>query len=274
MKPLPAQQSAGRPQGEAMPSLPTVLTTPNTEFSKANRRASTCPVQRAYPWLLSASTAVAALFCLLYITKPVIVPPIAGASSLSLPVTIQPSTPATSPALASSPLNGLPQPGLMPQPDRLPGESAPSQSAAIKPTPADPRTALPGPVTASAFEETNLRIQHILTAEAPGGHMNRIDIDVPVLYQSRNLRWTLAETEEARNLLVRLMDYQEKSQMLRSEGVELLDTWNRLIGNSIPSEELRADSPTLPANQMDAADAPQPAGLITTESIQIQPSEK
>ncbi len=257
-----------------MPSLPTVLATPTSEFSKANRRTSTCPVQRAYPWLLSASTAVAALFCLLYITKPVIVPPIAGSSSSAQPVTIQPSTQTGSPILASGPLNALPQPGLMPQADRLPGETTAQQAAAIKPTPADPRTALPGAVAASAFEETNLRIQHILTAEAPGGHMNRIDIDVPVLYQSRNLRWTLAETEEARNLLVRLMDYQEKSQMLRSEGVELLETWNRLIGNSIPAGELRADSPTLPANQMDAADAPKPAGLITTESIQIQPSDK
>ena len=68
------------------------------------------------------------------------------------------------------------------------------------------------------------------------------------------------------------MDFQEKSRQLRAEGVELLDTWNHLIGKSIPASELRADSPSLPENQEDAADAARPAALITTESIQIQPS--
>src|SRR5690349_2083509 len=39
-----------------------------------NRRANgSCPVQRAYPWLLIASTALAAVFCGLYLNKPVIV---------------------------------------------------------------------------------------------------------------------------------------------------------------------------------------------------------
>ena len=82
------------------------------------------------------------------------------------------------------------------------------------------------------------------------------------------------KSPQARELLVRLMDYQEKSQLLRAEGVELLDAWNRLIEASIPATDLRADSPSLPANQEDAADAPRPAGLITTESIQLQPSGK
>jgi hypothetical protein len=241
-----------------------LATTPPAEFSKANRRAASCPVQRIYPWLLSASTGVAALFCLLYITKPVILPPPATSPAVTV------SSAKGTPALAA----GQPAPaGLMPRTDRLPGEPAPEPSAA-HPTATDPRSAMPGQVSASAFEETNLRIQHILTAEAPGGHLNRIDIDVPVLYQSRSLRWTPDQVANARELLTRLMDYQERSQILRAEGVELLDAWNQLISDSIPAAELRADSPSLPANQIDAADAPRPAGLITTESIQIQPSGK
>ena len=95
-----------------------------------------------------------------------------------------------------------------------------------------------------------------------------------MLYQSRNLRWTPAEVAEARELLIRLADYQEKSRTLRLEGAELLDSWNRLIERSIPATDLRADSPTLPTNQQDAADAPRPAGLDTTELIQIQPAGK
>jgi hypothetical protein len=54
----------------------------------------------------------------------------------------------------------------------------------------------------------------------------------------------------------------------------LLNDWNRLIEKSLPATELRADSPSLPANQQDAADAPRPAGLISTDSIQIRPAGK
>jgi hypothetical protein len=262
MKPLPVQAPASaKPASDSIPSLPTVLAAPVGEYSKANRRAGTCPVQRAYPWLLATSTAVAALFCLMYITKPVII---------AAPDAPGKNSPKEALAMADSP---APTPSLMPSADRLPGEEHPASSS-NKPTATDPRRALPGSAAASAFEETNMRIQHILTAEAPGGHLDRIVIDVPVLYQSRNLRWTPTEVAEARELLVRLMDYQEKCQALRSEGVELLGAWNHLIEGSIPSGDLRADSPSLPANQEDAADAPRPAGLITTESIQLQPSGK
>jgi hypothetical protein len=182
-------------------------------------------------------------------------------SNLANPITYTPTGVSSSPAK------------LMPSADRLPGEQKASITRS-KPSPTHPRTALPAPTSAGSFEETNLRIQHILTAEAPGGHLDRIDIDVPVLYHSRTLRWTEQEVAGARDLLVRLMDYQEKSLQLRSDGAALLDAWNRLIGNSIPATELRADSPSLPANQQDAADAPRPAGLSTTESIQIQSSGK
>ena len=156
----------------------------------------------------------------------------------------------------------------MPSHDRLPGEKDTRGTSLDAGAPARASFA---PV---AFEQTNLRIQHILTAEAPGGHLARINLDVPVLYQSRNLRWTAAEVTEARALLARLADYQEKSRTLRVEGAELLDSWNHLIGRSIPAGDLRADSPTLPANQQDAADAPRPAGLDTRELIQIQPAGK
>lgn len=261
MKPLPAQRpSGGGSSVDSMPSLPSLLATSAGSYSTSNRRASNCSVQRVYPWLLSASTAVAAVFCLLYITKPVITP--AATTQPSFPPKDHPAAAIASPSAAA---------GLMPG-KSLPGDKSTSP-AAIKPTPADPRH-VPSSSSSSSFEETNMRIQHVLTAEAPGGHVDRIDIDVPVLYQSRNLRWTPDEIATARQLLVRLMDHQEKSRQLRAEGVELLDAWNHLIGKSIPAGELRADSPSLPANQQDGADEPRPAGLITTESIQLQPSSK
>lgn len=262
MNPLPAQKSTGaRPSDEAMPSLPTVLSPAPGSYSKANRRANGNPVHRVYPWLLSLSTGTAAVFCLMYITKPVIVPASLANPGISLSTAPPPTT--IKPAETSS---------LLPRNDVLPGEKGGTGS--LKPTPADPRKILPNAPSPSAFEETNLRIQHVLTAEFPGGHLDRIDLDVPVLYQSRNLLWTANEVSKARELLLKLMDHQEKMRQLRAEGVELLDSWNSLVGASIPSSELRADSPTLPDNQSDAADLPRPAGLTTTDSIEIKSSGK
>ncbi|MEO5913019.1 MAG: hypothetical protein ABIS50_02220 [Luteolibacter sp.] len=264
MKPLPAQTPVViKPTDSAMPSLPSALPNPAPSYSKANRRASSsCPTQRAYPWLLFASTGIAAMFCLMYITKPVIL-----ASQGEMPAyNATPVTPMGVPVVAV-------KSSLMPDQNRLPGEGGPAHSASASPG-ENVRNALSQSKFATAFEQTNLRIQHILTAEAPGGHLAKIDLDVPVLYQSRNLRWTAPEVAEARELLARLADYQEKSRALRSEGVALLDSWNHLVERSIPNGELRADSPTLPTNQQDAVDAPRPIGLDTTESIQIKPSGK
>lgn len=255
MKPLPAQNSKIiRVTDSAMPSLPTVLSTPAASYSSSNRRAANGSAQRVYPWLLFASTTLAGVFCLMYLTKPFI-----QASQSTSPGFVTPalvSKAATPPAKSS----------LMPDKDRLPGEMSTAAAADSVGKHASSATA--------AFEQTNLRIQHILTAESPGGHLSKIDLDVPVLYQSRNLRWTPAEVAAARELLIRLSDYQEKSRTLRLEGAELLDAWNHLVEQSIPAAGLRADSPTLPTNQQDAADAPRPAGLDTTELIQIQPAGK
>ena len=265
MKPLPAQTPVViKSNDSAMPSLPAPLATPPVVYSKANRRVSTSISQRAYPWLLFASTSVAAVFCLMYITKPVIL-----ASQREMPGYPVPEI-AASPVSMAAKSNEVKQ-TIMPDRNSLPGEGLSHPSAGSED---HVRNALSRSKPATAFEQTNLRIQHILTAEAPGGHLAKIDLDVPVLYQSRNLRWTAPEVAEARELLTRLADYQEKSRSIRAEGVALLDSWNHLVERSIPSGELRADSPTLPTNQQDAVDAPRPVGLDTTESIQIKPAGK
>jgi hypothetical protein len=257
MKPLPAQSSiATRPSGSAAPKIPAMIP-PLGEYSQSNRRATPGAGQRAYPALLLASTALAAVFCFLYITKPVIMttPGTEGGQTES-PVAEMPAQVAGSPA-APAELELMPSRSLLPgEKDNTPGMSKP-------PTTAD-----------TQFEQTNLRIQHILTAEAPNGHRAKINIDVPVLYQSRHLRWTPAEVADARELLARLADYQEKSRVLRAEGSGLLEAWNQLVARSIPSSHLRADSPSLPENQQGSLPAPRPPGLDTTELIQIQPAGK
>ncbi len=265
MNPLPSQSHpSGKPDGGGMPSLPTALPPSSADYSASNRRSSpACSAQRAYPWLLFSSTAVAALFCLLYITKPVIIPApamISPATTGKSPASLVMPSPTPVAAASSAPAS------MIPSRSTLPGEPPPPAN--------DPRSVIPAPPSVSAFEETNLRVQHVLTAEAPGGHLDRIVLDVPVLYRSRELRWTAQEVAEARRLLLQLMDYQEKCRALRAEGADLLGVWNRLIEQSLPATELRADSPSLPANQQDAAENPRPAGLISTESIQISPAGK
>ncbi|GAA5131441.1 hypothetical protein JIN84_06725 [Luteolibacter yonseiensis] len=240
-------------------TLPDISAMPSPAYPASRRvpadqRVPSGPaVTRAYPWLLVTSTAVAALFCMMYITKPVIE---TAPSPKAVPAAteIQPFPPQET--------------ALLPRQNHLPGDAAASPAATAI------RKAAPPTPPATAFEQTNLRIQHILTAETPGGHLAKIDLDVPVLYQSRNLRWTAAEVADARKLLARLADYQEKSRLLRTEGAELLDAWNRLIGNSIPAVDLRADSPSLPTNQQEAEDLPRAPGLDSSELIQIQPAKK
>lgn len=225
----------------------------------------------AYPFLLLLSTCVAGLFCYLYLTKPVIteaapVPPVATPVTVEeKPLAAAPPVSAPAPVVQAPVEKPIAPPSLplAPSSQRLPGDAVPSAAA--------PRKAI-GKTGANLFEETNLRIQHVLIAEAPGGARNRLEFEVPVLYRSRNLRWSPAEVAQARELLGKLADYQEKNRILRAEGLVLLDAWNHLINRSIPGGVLRADSPSLPANQDEAEGSPQPSALDTNEAIRLNPA--
>ena len=247
MKPIPLEEK-DREAPRQIPGIPPSASP--ASYSTANRRTTACSVQRVYPWLLFTSTAIAATFCLAYVTKPVI---------LASPSAI-PAGPGTKEVAAS----GKAQPAIvadnniLPNSNRLPGDAtrAAAESAEGKP---------PASSQKSDFEETNIRVQHVLDAESPNGEVDRIIVDVPVLYRSRNLRWTQEEAAEARRLLGLLSTHQEKTRALRDEGTVLLDSWNQLMGNSVPSDSLRADSPSLPANQFDPL---APTGASAEETIE------
>jgi hypothetical protein len=240
-----------------MPSIPHAEVFPPDipeYYSRAGHRApGSHATQRAYPWLLTASTLIAVTFCYLYISKPVILEP--GSS-------LEPGAAVTL-ATNSTTSKGLP---LLPAANHLPGDSATTESAAAT----DPRSALPALSPNTPFEETNLRIQHVLTAETPDGGLSRIVLDVPVLYPSRELRWTPSEVAEARDLLQRLEDHRTKTRQLRDEGDLLLASWNDLVERSIPANDLRADSPSLPENEAGQATPPRAPGLDSTDAVQLQ----
>ncbi|WAC21559.1 hypothetical protein OVA24_09200 [Luteolibacter sp. SL250] len=259
MKPLPTDSSSNRNR-RVLDDLPVLQTSAG---SPSNYRRTGNPIHRAYPWLLLMSTALSAGFCVLYLTKPVIqagpsaeIVPQPEAAPKPEPVPAAPAPKAEEQKLAAQPKT---PPPLLPG-NRLPGEStAPKITRATRPA-------------AATTEQTNLSVQHVLTAQIPQGDVSRIILDVPVLYNSRQLRWTQADVEEARGLLARLAVHQEQTAMLREEASGLLEDWNRLVARSIPTSELRADSPSLPANQNGSPALNVPASLDTSESIQLKPA--
>jgi hypothetical protein len=249
-----------------LPTSPESLPTPRSEkpelaagrvlelgASNANQRRTSCPTQRAYPWLLAVSTLMAGVFCFLYINKPVIVTDANGGILPILSADIQSPNSANKPLITSSDSAAT-------------GDEAFSNSKAPRVRASEPQN-LSGP--GSSFEETNLRIQHVLGAQSiEGEDLGRVILDVPVLYQSGAIRWTQEDVTKARSLLERIGSYQEKSRSLREEAVTLISEWDELIVSSIPETVLRADSPTLPENQ--GIGAAEEATLNTTDSIEIE----
>lgn len=254
MKPIPSEENP-KESMRPIPGMPTDHS--QVSYSEGNRRSASVSGQWIYPWLLFASTGVAATFCLAYITKPVIVtnnPPVVS------PVALDPELKPV--ASSGSPKPDLPPGIILPDPDRLPGD--PGLASADNPGGKPPTAS-----HKSDFEETNIRVQHVLDAESSNGEVDRIIVDVPVLYRSRNLHWTQEETAEARKLLESLTLHQAKIRTLRDEGSDLLDSWNRLMGSSIPSDALRADSPSLPSNQFDPLAPEGAGGEETTDTIKL-----
>lgn len=139
---------------------------------------------------------------------------------------------------------------LIPSDDGLPGMS-PSQGrnahGNVQSSPqADPRLLAAG--DGSGWENTNARVQHILSADTGDGELSKIVLNVPVLYETRTMRWTLTDVEKARDILTRLMVYENNLSKLKQEGKVLLADWNRLLEKTVPASSLRADSPSLPYN--------------------------
>ncbi|MES2981984.1 MAG: hypothetical protein V4727_06695 [Verrucomicrobiota bacterium] len=241
MKPSSGSES----RKETRPLDITLDLSPRQEsYSYSNRRSANTKTQRLYPLLLLASTAVAGVFCFAYITKPV------------LPVYSN----GIETAGASIPVSTVPATKPVAQPNDLLGTGPKNQ------TPATKRQLPPAPLT-SGFEETNIRMQHILDAESTSGDIHRIVVDVPVLYKSRNLRWSQEDAAQARVLLHRLEAYQEKSRALRDEGQLILEDWNKLMDASIPNHILRADSPSISTNLLKTSRLNQ---TTESEAVKIQ----
>jgi hypothetical protein len=217
-------------------------------------------LDKAYPWLFGASTCLSALLCWMYVTKPVVTQNSEPASrgAMAQPVV---GVEDTRPTIAKAAGDQSSQPktavGLIPSDTSLPGEIASNVPVTV--SPASPQIISPGKLAAShrgkadsdvglGWESTNLKIQHILSADAGNGDLEKIVINVPVIYETRTMRWTTADIAKARNVMARLMVYERNLTNIRREGQGIMKDWNDLLEGSVPAPALRADSPSLPYN--------------------------
>lgn len=228
----------------------------NTSSSRSRANARTGRVDPAYHWLLIASLLLSSILCWLYVTKPVIVQNIPDADAKAGSETSAASGEG-GPSMVAA---------LMPSSDALPGELSSANHMPKKISPG----ALAAPSSANSpfspgWESTNLKVQHILSADTGGDEMETIILDVPVLYESRSLRWTHDDIAKARKLMQRLVVYETNLNQLRIEGQEILQDWNQLIESTMPATALRADSPSLPHNHGESGatgDLPDSSSLI------------
>ena len=224
--------------------------------SESTPSSATSSSNKAYAWLLGISTCLSAVFCWMYVTKPVIENP-----SPSVPVA-QPQSDLTSPSETDLGSGALSEGGtspkqlgsqLIPSGDSLPGVKSASGAQSAKAAQSGSRKSIdPRKLVAlgdgTGWETTNSRVQHILSADNGSGEFTKIVLNVPVLYQTRTMRWTPTDVEKARDVLTRLMVYENNLSKLKQEGTSLLIDWNRLLEKTVPASALRADSPSLPYN--------------------------
>lgn len=237
---------------QTMPATSEKLVVSNSRRSQnsaVDLTAEASGLTKAYPWLLATSVCLSGVLCWMYVTKPVIAPaaPVAA---------IQPSVSHNGPSgEPNGPLDGA---SLIPSDSALPGASpvvanraaAPDTGQPGSPVNIDPRklAAMSGDSSEAGWESTNLKVQHILSADSGNGQLEKIILDVPVRYETRTMRWTVHDIEKARDVLGRLMIYERDLNNLRKQGVTILQDWNTLLEHTVPAPALRADSPSIPYN--------------------------
>ncbi|MBT8037481.1 MAG: hypothetical protein KJO21_08045 [Verrucomicrobiae bacterium] len=210
-------------------------------------------LEKAYPWLLGASTCLSAILCWMYVTKPVLAVDEAGGVTERRPTVALSTAPSDAAAAGIKPTAG----DLVPSDTDLPGAQSSTSGAAGEsvetgsPETIDLQRLAAGgdsSAMASGWESTNLKVQHILSADVGDGELEKIVINVPVIYETRTMRWTSADMVKARDVLSRLMVYERNLSNLRKEGQALFDDWNQLLEATVPAAALRADSVSLPYN--------------------------
>lgn len=98
------------------------------------------------------------------------------------------------------------------------------------------------------YESTNLKVQQAALLGLEDGRLQKVLLEIPVLYRSRQLRLDKELIGELHGLREELAIYQSKVREVRSEGDQLLNKWEIFLAKALPVAALRADSLSLPAS--------------------------
>ena len=196
-----------------------------------------------YKYLLTFSTLSAVFFCWLYVTKPTSAVGSNGNDAEDAAVGLA-DTPAgeSSQAATENSFASLANAGLPGDTNDSPAQaqmSAANKASNIPPPLSDSTESLVG------FEETNDRVQHVITAQSHN-QSERIILEVPVIYKTRGLRFGPQQTSEAQRVLRALKIYQSQINKLHQDGKNIQLAWDSLLMSAQPVASLRADSPSLP----------------------------
>ncbi|MDG0993714.1 MAG: hypothetical protein P8O22_03165 [Akkermansiaceae bacterium] len=232
-------------------------------------------LERGYPWLLAVSTLLSTVLCWLYVTKPVVIDEInvlpSARSDLNMNTQLPHETSHKQIVGVTTPLRLVPSDSELPSARNRSSEAMPGAPIEVDPRKLTmAKRANSTRSVSNGWEKTNLKVQHILSADVGMTENEKIIINVPVLYQTRSMRWTPEQMVKARDVLERLMLYERDLSKLRKEGLDIMTSWNHIIRDTIPAGSLRADSPSLPYNHGDAKD---PA-LLPGSASAIQVEDK
>ena len=197
-------------------------------------------ISLTYKFLLAFSTLSAVFFCWLYVTKPTTV--VAEAR--------KPTSPAEEPSALDETEVAPPSSFANLTQSSLPGDASPrpQQVDASSENATIPLAQSISTASKIGWEETNDRIQHVLTAQ-DATSSERIILQVPVIYQTRGLRFGPTEAQEASRILRALKIYRSQIAKLHQDGKNIQQAWDSLLLDAQPITSLRADSPSLPNAQ-------------------------
>ena len=192
---------------------------PNPSEEKPETKSLT----RFYPPLLFFSTTLTAVFLYLYTTKPVIVENSGGATVVST----------TQDAKAVQLVENIP---------------APAEKEELSPWPeAEALIAneLPGltPLRSEQSEApemiaTTLGVEQIVEVASLNGELEKFTVSLPVLYPENVLSWNAESIAEAQQLAGDIEAHLEQVRAVQTNGVALLESWNRLVSKSVPKSVL------------------------------------
>ncbi len=204
-----------------------------SEKEPAQPAATATGLEKLYPVLLVMSLLMAAVFCLLYLTKPVV----QVQSTKQEEVFVNQGETHEVVKQVEEPVY---QSLLSPWPDE-----EPLSEQAGNTLQSDVFT---DEFISEGHEGTNLKMQQVFIAEGPGGQREKIEIEQVVNYPTRLLRWDSETIAQARFLKQEMARHLNDVQIVRQNGEYLMAEWEKLITGAMPIDVLRADSPSLPNN--------------------------